>query len=119
MGWALRYLIVLLMAPALFGGNLLGGENPSKSDLGDSVSRIPVTLTAIIDWSSPGEHPGLAGAHLEVIRNGVVVEKNDAGLPIHVRRTDTLPPGKHYYRLRVQFALYQELLSNPVFVEVR
>ncbi|HEY3131662.1 MAG TPA: hypothetical protein VGL91_19565 [Acidobacteriota bacterium] len=101
-----------------------------------------VTVSAVVDWrsqvrdfaqssgtrdSESANHAAASAslpklqrpAHLELIRNGERIDLIDSQLPMRLNRTETLGPGKYYYRLRVVFGLYQELLSNPIFVEMR
>ncbi|MBI3939745.1 MAG: hypothetical protein HY315_02820 [Acidobacteria bacterium] len=78
----------------------------------------PVNLTAVVNWHSPRAGLEPPRGRFEVIRNGTVVESAEQSLPMAVNRTELLPAGKHYYRLRIVFGLSRELLSNPIFVEV-
>jgi hypothetical protein len=104
---------VVLRDLALRSGNkvAIAGETLQAS--------APVTVTASVDWSSPPADTHTVPAQMELIRNGEKVDSTESGLPLRVNRSDNLAPGKYYYRLRVKFAPYQELLSNPIFVEVR
>jgi hypothetical protein len=80
----------------------------------------PVTfITALVDWNRSFLEDGDAGlARIELVRDGSLLEKQDLKLPILIRRSEKLAVGNHYYRLRVTVKGY-ELLSNPVFVQVR
>ena len=80
------------------------------------VAEDPVTLTAVIDWSSPNPDPG--SGRLEIVRDGTLIEKAERPFPIRVHLTESLTSGKHYYRLRVKHKSH-ELLSNPIFCEAR
>jgi hypothetical protein len=82
-------------------------------------TSAPVTVTASVEWSSLPVDTDTALAQMELIRNGEKVDSVESRLPLRVDRSDNLAPGKYYYRLRVKFGLYQELLSNPIFVEVQ
>ncbi len=121
---------------------LKSGENTAIA--GEAIQAAsPVSVTAVVDWSPHVEDSTLQSlvtrngegasraaanstppvlqkpAHLELIRNGERIDSTDSQLPMRVNRTEALAPGKYYYRLRVVFGPYQELLSNPIFVEIR
>ncbi|MBI4456212.1 MAG: hypothetical protein HY644_09970 [Acidobacteria bacterium] len=81
-------------------------------------TETSVQLTAVVDWNIPSQTGDSTVANVAVIRDGELVKRNDLQLPIRLDSTETLAPGKHYYRMQVRYRNY-ELLSNPVFVEAR
>ncbi|MBI2822646.1 MAG: PHP domain-containing protein [Acidobacteria bacterium] len=81
-------------------------------------SAGPARLTADVGWEPGPGSPDASAAQLEVIRDGSVIESRNVPLPLRVDLTEALPAGKHYYRLRVVFRPWHELLSNPIFWEV-
>jgi len=82
------------------------------------VTSTPVTLTAVIDWNDRSKSEDAGMARLEVVRDGELVDRGEYPFPIRVSRTDSLTPGRHYYRIRVKYNSY-EILSNPVFCTIR
>jgi hypothetical protein len=90
-------------------------SNGSVAIAGETLKAASrVDLSANVDWDSPGAPASESVADVTVIRDGAVVEEKHSTLPVIVRRTDTVSPGRHYYRIMVRFRGTQ-ILSNPIF----
>jgi hypothetical protein len=87
-----------------------GGHVAIAGETLKTASPITVTVTIDADGGPPS-------ARIEVVRNGDLLERADASLPWTLNRTDSLPAGRHYYRVRVKHGR-SELLSNPIFCTV-
>jgi hypothetical protein len=82
------------------------------------ITSTPVTLTAVVDWNNPTKSADAGMGRLEVVRDGELVDRGEYPFPIRVSRTDSLVPGRHYYRIRVRHKTY-EVLSNPIFCTIQ
>lgn len=76
----------------------------------------PFTVSSEVAWVGVPEADRTF--ELQVIRNGEVIHQLNAVLPLRVSLQESLPAGKYYYRLRMVLGPHQELLANPIFVEV-
>ncbi len=86
---------------------------------GEVEGESPVQVHIHLDWlHNPPEED--RPFHLELIRNGEVVEQVEQYLPIQITSTQKLPSGRHYFRMRARWRgnIYN-VLSNPVFVNIQ
>jgi hypothetical protein len=82
-----------------------------------AISGQSLQTAGAVEFTVKVDGPADVKAQISVIRDGTLLEQVEATLPAVIKRSDTLNPGRHYYRVMVTAGSTQ-ILSNPIFCDV-
>jgi hypothetical protein len=82
-----------------------------------AISGQSLQTAGAVEFTVKVDGPSDVKAQISLIRDGTLVDQVEATLPAVIKRSDTLNPGRHYYRVMVTAGSTQ-ILSNPIFCDV-